>query len=114
MKKKKRICRDTLILPKEKKIEALNQQFLVAPIFKKQEGGLILIEKDQDKQTQWGEIISTKGVDQKKIWPIGIEVGDLILYGEFSATRIKNGINSKTHVLIELHEVLAIIKKNKG
>jgi len=92
-------------------ITPLGDRILVKPLEaeEKTKGGIILPDTAKEKP-QEGKVISVgkgKVLDNGKIQPLEVKVGDKILYGKYSGTEIK--LNGEEHLIIREEDVLAII-----
>ncbi|MEK7705377.1 MAG: co-chaperone GroES [Myxococcota bacterium] len=77
----------------------------------KTSGGIIIPDTAKEKP-QEGEVIAVgngKRLDDGKISPLDVKVGDRILFGKYSGSDIK--IDGVEHLILREDEVLGIIEK---
>ncbi|MCM8800575.1 MAG: co-chaperone GroES [Candidatus Omnitrophica bacterium] len=93
------------------KILPLGDRILVKPLEaeEKTKGGIILPDTAKEKPQEGKVIAVGKGrvLEDGKIQPLEVKVGDRILYGRYSGTEIK--IEGEEHLIIKEEDVLAII-----
>lgn len=73
-------------------------------------GGLIIPDTAKEKPQQ-GEVIAVgngKRLDDGKVQPLDVKVGDRILFGKYSGSEIK--IDGEEHLILREDEVLGIIE----
>lgn len=94
------------------KVVPLADRILVKPLEaeEKTKGGIILPDTAKEKPQEGKVIAVGKGkiLEDGKIQPLEVKVGDRILYGKYSGTEIK--IDNEEHLIIREEDVLAIIK----
>jgi len=92
-------------------IRPLGDRILVKPLDaeEKTKGGIILPDTAKERP-QEGKVIAVgkgKVLDDGRIQPLEVKVGDRILYGKYSGTEIK--LDGEEHLIIREEDVLAII-----
>lgn len=90
----------------------LADRILVKPLEaeEKTKGGIILPDTAKEKP-QEGKVIAVgkgKVLEDGKVQPLEVKVGDRILYSKYAGTEIK--IEGEEHLIIREDDVLAIIK----
>lgn len=121
-KKKEKLNRDNLtdrrdnqeVARKEEKdmqIRPLGDRILVKPLEaeEKTKGGIILPDTAKEKPQEGKVVAVGKGriLEDGKVVPLEVKVGDKILYGKYSGTEVK--LNGEDHLIIREEDVLAII-----
>jgi len=94
------------------KVTPLSDRVLVKPLEaeEKTKGGIILPDTAKEKP-QEGKIVAIgqgKTLEDGKIHPLQVKVGDKVLYGKYAGTEIK--INDEEHLIIREDDILAIVK----
>ncbi len=91
-------------------ITPLADRIIVKPLEPKEvkKGGIIIPDTAKEKP-QEGEVIAVgKGkMEDGKLIPLEVKVGDKILYGKYAGTEIK--INDEEYLIMREEDVLAII-----
>jgi chaperonin GroES len=75
------------------------------------QGGIIIPDSAKEKP-QEGEVIAVgkgKRLDDGKLIPLDVKVGDRILFGKYSGNDIK--INGEEYLILREDEVLGVIEK---
>jgi chaperonin GroES len=75
------------------------------------QGGIIIPDSAKEKP-QEGEVIAVgkgKRLDDGKLVPLDVKVGDRILFGKYSGNDIK--INGEEYLILREDEVLGVIEK---
>ncbi|MBN1405095.1 MAG: co-chaperone GroES [Candidatus Omnitrophica bacterium] len=94
------------------KIKPLGDRILVKPLEaeEKTKGGIILPDTAKEKPQEAKVVAVGKGkmLENGKIEPLEVKVGDKVLYGKYSGTEIK--LNGEEHLIIKEEDVLAIIE----
>lgn len=93
------------------KIKPLSDRVVVkpAPPDEKVQGGIIIPDTAKEKP-QKGKIVAVgpgKASDTGKIIPMGIKVGDTVLYGKYSGTEVT--IDNEDYLIVRESDILAII-----
>jgi chaperonin GroES len=93
------------------KIRPLSDRVVVEPLEAegKSKGGIILPDTAKEKP-QEGKIVAVgkgKVDDNGKLIPMGVEVGDKVLYGKYSGTEIT--IDGKEYMILKEEDVLAVL-----
>ncbi|MCM8796531.1 MAG: co-chaperone GroES [Candidatus Omnitrophica bacterium] len=92
-------------------ITPLGDRILVKPLEaeEKTRGGIILPDTAKERPQEGRVIAVGKGkvLEDGKIHPLEVKVGDRILYGKYSGTEIK--LNDEEHLIIREDDVLAIV-----
>lgn len=74
-------------------------------------GGIIVPDTAKEKPQQ-GEVIAVgngKRLDDGKVQPVDVKVGDRILFGKYSGSDIK--VDGVEHLILREEEILGIIEK---
>jgi chaperonin GroES len=74
-------------------------------------GGILLPDSAQEKPQQ-GEVVAIgpgKQLDNGKVTPIDVEVGNVIYYAKYGGTEVK--IGSEEFVILRQDDVLAVLEK---
>jgi chaperonin GroES len=77
----------------------------------KTSGGIIIPDTAKEKPQQ-GEVMAVgngKRLDDGKVQPVDVKVGDRILFGKYSGSDIK--IDGVEHLILREDEILGIIEK---
>jgi chaperonin GroES len=77
----------------------------------KTSGGIIIPDTAKEKPQQ-GEVVAVgngKRLDDGKVQPVDVKVGDRILFGKYSGSDIK--IDGVEHLILREDEVLGIIER---
>jgi len=95
------------------KIRPLQDRILVKRIDEeeKTKGGIIIPESAKEKPME-GKIIAVgkgKVLEDGKILPLDVKVGDKILFAKYAGTDIK--IEGEEHLIMREEEVLCVIEK---
>jgi len=98
---------------KEMKFRPLQDRILIKRIEEelKTSGGIIIPDTAKEKPQQ-GEVIAVgngKRLDDGKVQPLDVKVGDRILFGKYSGSDIK--IDGIEHLILREEEILGIIEK---
>jgi chaperonin GroES len=93
-------------------ITPLGDRVLVKPLEaeSKTKGGIILPDTAKEKP-QEGKVVAVgkgKVMDDGKVSPLEVKVGDKVLYGKYSGTEIK--FNGDDHLIVREEDILAILK----
>lgn len=92
-------------------IKPLGDRVIVKPLEPKEvkKGGIIIPETAKEKPME-GEIIAAgKGrMEEGKLVPMEVKVGDKVLYGKYSGTEVK--INDEEYLIMKEEDILGIIE----
>ena len=75
----------------------------------KTKGGIIIPDTAQEKPMQ-GEVVAVgkgKRLDDGRLQPLGVKVGDKVIYGKWSGTEVK--LNGKDHVILKEEDLFGIL-----
>ena len=94
------------------KIKPLGDRVLVKPSEEKEKtkGGIYLPDTAKEKP-QEGEVVAVgegRKVDDGKLIPLSVKVGDKVLYGKYSGTEIT--VNGEEYLIIREEDILAIVE----
>ncbi|MBI2080349.1 MAG: co-chaperone GroES [candidate division NC10 bacterium] len=95
-----------------RKIQPLHDRILVKRLEEQEvkKGGIIIPDTAKEKP-QEGEIIAVgpgKRDEQGKLIPLGVKVGDKILFGKYSGSEVKLG--DEEYLIMREEDVLGILK----
>jgi chaperonin GroES len=98
------------------KIRPLYDRIMVKRIEEKETvmGGIIIPDTAKEKP-QEGEVVAVgqgKRLDDGKLVPLDVKVGDRILFGKYSGSEIK--LDAEEYLIIREDEVLGVIDQAKG
>lgn len=92
-------------------IKPLGDRVIVKPLEPKEvkKGGIIIPETAKEKPME-GEIVAAgKGrMEEGKLVPMEVKVGDKVLYGKYSGTEVK--INDEEYLIMKEEDILGIIE----
>ena len=77
----------------------------------KSKGGIIIPDSAKEKPIE-GTVIavgSGKTLDDGKVRPLDIKVGDIVLFGKYSGTEIK--VEGEEHIILREEDVLGIVER---
>ena len=94
------------------KIEPLADRVLVKPMEaeEKTKGGIVLPDTAKEKPQQ-GEVVAVgkgKTLDNGEVKPLGVKVGDKVLYGKYAGTEVT--IDGEEYLIIREDDILAVIQ----
>ena len=97
-------------------IRPLHDRVVVRPVEAetKTTGGIVILDSAAEKPGQ-GEVIAVGAgavMDNGKIRPLTVKVGDRVLYGKYSGSEVK--VNGETLLVVKESEVLAVIEVSAG
>ena len=75
----------------------------------KTKGGIIIPDTAQEKPMQ-GEVIAVGGgkrLEDGRLQPMGVKVGDKVIYGKWSGTEVK--IGGEDHVILKEEDLFGIV-----
>ena len=89
------------------KFKPLHDRLLLKPALAetKTKGGLIIPDTVQEKPMQ-GEVVAV-GKGKRLLEPLGVKVGDKVLYGKWSGTEVKLG--GVDHVILKEEDLFGVI-----
>ncbi len=95
------------------KIRPLQDRVIVKRVEEeeKTKGGIIIPETAKEKPME-GKIIAVgkgKVLEDGKIHPLDVKVGDRILFGKYSGTEVK--IDGEEHLIMREDDILGVIEK---
>jgi chaperonin GroES len=95
-------------------LKPLQDRLIVRPAAPEEvtKGGIILPDTAKEKPQQ-GEVLAVgpgKVDDSGKLTPMGVKVGDTILYGKYSGTEIS--VDSEDVLIMRESDVFAIVEKS--
>jgi len=95
-------------------LKPLQDRLIVRPAAPEEvtKGGIILPDTAKEKPQQ-GEVLAVgpgKVDDNGKLTPLGVKVGDTVLYGKYSGTEIS--VDSEDVLIMRETDVFAIVEKN--
>jgi len=93
-------------------VQPLGDRVLLQPLEaeEKTSGGIIVPDSAKEKPQEGKVIAVGKGkVEDGKVIPIEVKVGDKVLYGKYSGTEIK--VNGEEMLIVKEEDILAVIKK---
>ncbi|HSB17035.1 MAG TPA: co-chaperone GroES [Bryobacteraceae bacterium] len=98
------------------KIRPLYDRIMVKRIEEKETvmGGIIIPDTAKEKP-QEGEVVAVgqgKRLDDGKLVPLDVKVGDRILFGKYSGSEIK--LDAEEYLIMREDEVLGVIDQAKG
>src|SRR5450432_4492768 len=96
-------------------IQPLHDRIVVEAAAKEEKsaGGIILPDTAQEKP-QRGKVLAVgpgKRLDSGQLAPIGINVGDTVLYGKYGGTEVT--VDGKDYVILRADDVLAVVEDAK-
>jgi chaperonin GroES len=95
------------------KIRPLQDRVIVKRIEEeeKTKGGIIIPDSAKEKPQEGKVIAVGKGklMDDGKVIPLDVKVGDRILFGKYSGTEVK--IDGEEHLIMREEDILGIIEK---
>ena len=95
------------------KIRPLQDRVIVKRVEEeeKTKGGIIIPETAKEKPMEGKIIAAGKGkvLEDGKIHPLDVKVGDRILFGKYSGTEVK--IDGEEHLIMRDDDILGVIEK---
>jgi chaperonin GroES len=93
------------------KFHPLHDRLLLKPIAAetKTKSGIIIPDTAQEKPMQ-GEVIAVgkgKRLEDGRLEPLGVKVGDKVIYGKWSGTEVKLG--GEDHVILKEEDLFGIL-----
>jgi chaperonin GroES len=93
-------------------IQPLHDRIVVEAAAKEEKtaGGIILPDSAQEKP-QRGKVLAVgpgKRLDSGQMAPVGINVGDTVLYGKYGGTEVK--VDGQDLVILRSEDVLAVLE----
>lgn len=98
------------------KLQPLQDRIIVeaAAQEEKSAGGILLPDTAKEKPLR-GTVIAVgpgKTLDNGKITPMDVKVGDTVLYGKYSGTEVT--VSGEDYIILRLDDVLAIVEGAKA
>jgi chaperonin GroES len=95
------------------KIRPLQDRVIVKRVEEegKTKGGIIIPETAKEKPMEGKVIAAGKGkvLEDGKIHPLDVKVGDRVLFGKYSGTEVK--IEGEEHLIMREDDILGVIEK---
>ena len=93
------------------KFSPLHDRILLKPIAAetKTKAGIIIPDTAQEKPVQ-GEVVAAgkgKRLDDGRLQPLGVKVGDKVIYGKWSGTEVK--LDGVDHVILKEEDLFGIL-----
>lgn len=94
-------------------IQPLHDRIIVEAAAKEEKtaGGIILPDTAQEKP-QRGKVIAVgpgKRLDSGQLAPVGVTVGDTVLYGKYSGTEVK--VDGQDVIILRADDILAVLQE---
>jgi chaperonin GroES len=94
-------------------IQPLHDRIVVEAAAKEEKsaGGIILPDTAQEKP-QRGKVLAVgpgKRLDSGQLAPIGINAGDVVLYGKYGGTEVK--VDGIDYIILRADDVLAVLEQ---
>jgi chaperonin GroES len=94
-------------------IQPLHDRIIVEAAAKEEKtaGGIILPDTAQEKP-QRGKVLAVgpgKRLDSGQLAPVGVNVGDTVLYGKYSGTEVK--VDGADYVILRAEDVLGVLQE---
>ena len=93
------------------KFKPLHDRLLLKPIEAetRTKGGLIIPDTAQEKPMQ-GKVVAVgkgKRLEDGRLEPLGVKVGDTVIYGKWSGTEVK--LDGADHVILKEEDLFGIV-----
>lgn len=93
-------------------IQPLHDRIIIEPAAKEERtaGGIILPDNAQEKP-QRGKVLAVgpgKRLDSGQLSPVGVNVGDVILYGKYAGTEVK--AEGQDVIILRADDILAVLE----
>jgi len=93
-------------------IQPLHDRIIVEAAAKEEKtaGGIILPDTAQEKP-QRGSVLAVgpgKRLDSGQLAPVGVNVGDVVLYGKYGGTEVK--VDGKDYIILRVDDILAVLE----
>jgi len=93
------------------KFKPLHDRLLIKPLAAetKTKSGIIIPDTAQEKPMQ-GEVIAVGGgkrLEDGRLQPMGVKVGDKVIYGKWSGTEVK--LDGVDHVILKEEDLFGIV-----
>jgi chaperonin GroES len=93
------------------KFKPLHDRLLLKPISAetKTKAGIIIPDTAQEKPMQ-GEVVAVGGgkrLEDGRLQPMGVKIGDKVIYGKWSGTEVK--LNGVDHVILKEEDLFGIL-----
>lgn len=97
------------------KIRPLHDRVIVRRLEeeRKTAGGIVIPDSAKEKPIQ-GEVVaigSGKILEDGKVRPLDVKVGDKILFGKYSGTEVKIGNNNEELLVMREEDIMGVIEK---
>ena len=97
------------------KIRPLHDRVIVRRLEeeRKTAGGIVIPDSVKEKPIQ-GEVVavgSGKILEDGKVRPLDVKVGDKILFGKYSGTEVKIGINNEELLVMREEDIMGVVEK---
>jgi chaperonin GroES len=94
-------------------IQPLHDRIIVEAAAKEEvsAGGIILPDSAQEKP-QRGKVIAVgpgKRLDSGQLAPVGVSVGETVLYGKYSGTEVK--VDGNDYIILRAEDVLGVLQE---
>lgn len=95
------------------KIKPLHDNVVIVPLSdeKTTQSGIVLPETTDKEKPEKGEVLAIgpgKKMENGQIFPIGVKVGDKVLFKKYSPDEIK--IDGKEYLLLSESDILAVLE----
>ena len=93
------------------KFKPLHDRLLLKPLSAetKTKAGIIIPDTAQEKPQQ-GQVVAVGGgkrLEDGRLQPMGVKVGDKVIYGKWSGTEVK--LDGKDHVILKEEDLFGIV-----
>jgi chaperonin GroES len=97
---------------KKMAIQPLHDRIIVEAAAKEEKtaGGIILPDSAQEKP-QRGKVLAVgpgKRLDSGQLAPVGVNVGETVLYGKYSGTEVK--VDGADYIILRAEDVLGVLE----
>ncbi|MEK6550640.1 MAG: co-chaperone GroES [Pseudomonadota bacterium] len=97
------------------KIRPLHDRVIVRRLEeeRKTAGGIVIPDSAKEKPIQ-GEVVaigSGKILEDGKVRPLDVKVGDKILFGKYSGTEVKIGNNNEELLVMREEDIMGVVEK---
>jgi len=94
------------------KFKPLHDRLLLKPILAetKTKAGIIIPDTAQEKPQQ-GQVVAVGGgkrLEDGRLQPMGVKVGDKVIYGKWSGTEVK--LDGVDHVILKEEDLFGIVR----
>jgi len=91
------------------KFKPLHDRLLLKPILAETKSGIIIPDTAQEKPQQ-GQVVAVGGgkrLEDGRLQPMGVKVGDKVIYGKWSGTEVK--LDGVDHVILKEEDLFGIL-----